>query len=126
MPTEQELAQVFQDYVDGVTGDSVDAILDLYTDDAVVEDPVGTPAHVGKEALRTFYQSAVDMVEKMTIESRPRVRGEALSGACSMRAYPKGGNGMYIEVADVMTFNEDGKITTMTAYWGDSNVRTED
>lgn len=125
MPTDQEIADVFQKYVDGVTGDDVEVILDLYADDAVVEDPVGTPAHVGKEALREFYQKAVEMVELMTIECNPRVRAEASVGACAMRAYPRDGNGMYIEVLDVMTFNEEGKVTTMSAYWGDSNLKAD-
>ena len=123
---EQQMADVFQAYVDGVSGDDVNAILDLYTDDAVVEDPVGSEPHRGREALREFYQMAIDTVEKMTLEGRPRTRGQANAGAAAMRAYPKGGNGMYIETTDVMTFNDAGKITSMTAYWGDSSIRSGD
>ena len=34
------------------------------------------------------------------------------------------GNGItIIETIDVMTFDEDGKVSTMTAYWGPTNMR---
>jgi hypothetical protein len=41
-----------------------------------------------------------------------------------MLAYPKGMDMKFvIETLDVMEFNGAGKITRMTAYWGDSNMR---
>jgi hypothetical protein len=30
---------------------------------------------------------------------------------------------MLIETLDVMVFDDDGKVSRMTAYWGDSNIR---
>ncbi len=33
--------------------------LDLFTEDARVEDPVGTPPHSGREALRRFWRSFI-------------------------------------------------------------------
>lgn len=122
--TEQHIADVMQAYVDGMTGDNVDAILALYAEDAVVEDPIGTDKKVGHDALREFYQGAIDAVEKMVLEGNPRVRDNW--GACAMRAYPKGMNlSLAMETLDVMEFNQDGKITRMTAYWGDLNMVQE-
>ena len=41
-----------------------------------------------------------------------------------MQAYPKGMDlKVCMETLDVMEFDADGKITRMTAYWGDSNMR---
>lgn len=68
------IAQTLQAYVDGISGDDVETILALFSDDAVVEDPVGTDPHIGKQALRGFYQMAVDSVEVMTLEGNPRVK----------------------------------------------------
>lgn len=122
MLDEKKIAQVMQDYVDAVGGDDVDKVLDLYTDDAVVEDPVGSEPYIGREGLRTFYQTAVDSVEKMVLEGNVRAREKW--GACGMLAYPKGMDLQYaMETMDVMEFNDEGKITRMTAYWGDSNLR---
>ncbi len=116
---DQHIAASLQAYVDAVSGDDVDKILELFADDAVVEDPVGTDAYVGKDALRAFYQGAVDAVELMELEGSVRVRDKW--GAASMRANVKGVD-MFTETLDVMEFNDDGLITKMTAYWGDSNI----
>ena len=116
---DQHIAATLQAYVDGVSGDDVEKILALFSDDAVVEDPVGTAPHVGKEALRAFYRGAIDSVESMELEGSVRARGAW--GAASMKAHIKGAD-MIMETLDVMEFNDDGLITRMTAYWGDSNM----
>ncbi len=122
MPDEKQIAEVMQAYVDAVSGDDVEKILELFAGDGVVEDPVGSEPHVGHDALREFYQMAVDSVEKMVLEGNVRAREKW--GACAMLAYPKGMDlRMVIETLDVMEFNEEGKITRMTAYWGDGNMR---
>ena len=116
---DQHIIATLQAYVDAVSGDDVEKILALYTDDAVVEDPVGSDAHVGKEALRAFYQMAIDSVELMELEGSVRARGKW--GAAAMKAHLKGVD-MLIETLDVMEFDEDGLVTRMTAYWGDNNM----
>jgi steroid delta-isomerase len=122
MPNAEKTAQVMQAYVDAVSGDDVETVVALFTEDAVVEDPIGTGEHVGHDALRAFYQIAVDSVEKMVLEGNARIRDQW--GACAMLAYPKGMDMKFvIETLDVMEFNDAGKIIRMTAYWGDSNMR---
>jgi len=122
MVTETHIKNVMQAYADAVSGDNVEDILALFAEDAVVEDPVDSEPHRGREALRVFYQGAIDAVDKMTLEGGVRARGN--KGAAAMLAYPKGAGGsMVIETLDVMAFNDEGKITSMTAYWGDSNIR---
>ncbi|MEH6550345.1 MAG: nuclear transport factor 2 family protein [Pseudomonadales bacterium] len=119
---DQHIASVMQQYVDNITAGDLEAIIALFAEDAVVEDPIGTDANVGHAALRVFYQVACDSVAKMVLEGNVRARDS--SGACAMLAYPKGAeDSLVIETLDVMTFNEEGKITAMTAYWGDSNMR---
>ena len=122
MTCEKKVVETMQAYVDAVSGDDVEAVVALFTEEAVVEDPIGTGSHVGHNALRTFYQIAVDSVEKMVLEGNPRVRNQW--GACAMLAYPKGMDMKFvIETLDVMEFNDAGEIIRMTAYWGDSNMR---
>ena len=116
---DEHVKSVLQAYVHAVSGDDVDAVLALYADDAVVEDPVGAPPQEGKDALRAFYQIAVDSVERMDLEGNVRVRGRW--GAAAMRAKVKGAD-LVMETLDVMEFNDEGLIVRMTAYWGDSNM----
>ena len=111
-----------QAYVDAMSGDDVEKVLELYSEDAVVEDPVGSAAHIGIDAIRGFYSEAIAAVSKMELEGNPRVRGNI--GACAMLAHPLGAEGsMVVETLDIMVFNPEGKISAMTAYWGDSNLR---
>ena len=122
MLSDEHITNTLQAYVDAVSGDDVEKIIELYAEDGVVEDPIGTVPHRGHDALREFYQMAVDMVEKMVLEGNPRIRDNF--GACGMIAYPKGMDMKFcMETMDVMEFNAEGKIIRMTAYWGDSNAR---
>lgn len=121
-PTEEHIGSVMQQYVDSITEGDLEAILDLFSDDAVVEDPVGSEPKRGKDALREFYEMTIDSVETMILEGNPRAREQW--GACAMLAYPKGMDGkMEVETLDVMEFNEAGKVVAMTAYFGDKNLR---
>ena len=121
---DDKIAAVMQAYVDGMTGDDVEAIISLFTEDATIEDPIGSDPVTGHAASREFYQAGMDAVEKMTLEGNPRIRGNW--GACAMRAYPKGMDLKFCtETLDVMKFNAEGKITRMTAYWGDRNMVME-
>lgn len=122
MLNDEHIAKTLQAYVDAVSGNDIQAVVDLYAEDAEVIDPIGTEPHVGHDALREFYKMAVESVEKMVLDGNPRIRDHY--GACAMIAYPKGMDMKFaMETLDVMEFNEDGLITRMTAYWGDSNAK---
>lgn len=121
--SEGAIADIFQVYANAVSGDDVEAVLVLYSDTAEIEDPVGSEVLTGKDQLRDFYIAAVESIEKIELESAPRVKG--LKAACAMRAYPKGMNlKFHIEIISVLTFDTEGKITQMVAYWGDQNMIT--
>lgn len=121
MPTSQQIAQVFQTYVDSMTNGDVDTIVSLYAPDAVVADPVGSPAVKGHAAIREFYAAAAPQVDHMILDGNPRIHQNW--GAAPMRCFPKSPEGFCVEIVDVMTFNDEGKITSMTAYWGETNFR---
>lgn len=121
--SDQLIAEAMQQYVDAISAGDLEAIITLFSADAVVIDPIGSEPLRGHKALREFYQTACDSVEKMVLDGSPRVRDNF--GAAAMLAYPAGVDGtLVMETLDVMEFNDEGKITAMTAYWGDSNLRT--
>lgn len=120
--SDEHIAKTMQAYVDNISAGDLDAVVALFAIDAVVEDPIGSDPAIGHAALREFYAMACESVGRMELEGNPRVRGPW--GACGMLAYPKGAEDvMVIETLDVMTFDEAGKITSMKAFWGDSNMR---
>lgn len=119
---DQLIKDALQAYVDNITEGNLEGIIDLFAEDAVVEDPVGTEPKRGHAELREFYQAACDSVAKMVLEGN--VRAVGTWGACAMLAYPKDAEDtLVIETLDVMQFNSEGKIISMNAYWGDSNMR---
>ncbi len=121
MSSTQHIAQVFQTYVESMTAGDVDKIVSLYAADAVVADPVGSTPIKGHAAIRAFYAEAAPQVDHMILDGNPRIHQNW--GAAPMRCFPKSPAGFCVEIVDVMTFNDEGKIATMTAYWGETNFR---
>ncbi len=110
-----------QAYVDAVGAADPDAILALYADDATVEDPAGSPAHRGRDAIAAFYAHSAGYRNSSELLDC-RISGD--SAAFRFRittTLPE----KTVEVVpiDVMTFDEHAKITAMTAYWHTSDYR---
>jgi steroid delta-isomerase len=59
------------------------------------------------------------------MELEGRVRTAGLEAACAMRAIPIDADGVVIETLDVMSFDEQGRITRMRAYWSPDTIRQE-
>ena len=112
----QEKVKIVKRYLTGVSSKDMDAIRDIFDEQAKVEDPLGTAAHVGMEAICKFYEGAFSV--GLTVESTGPVRcaGNAAAFPFVVRTPT-----MAIEVIDVFEFNENGKITSMRAYWGPDN-----
>ena len=118
MLTSEQVRATILAYVDGWAKSDRVAWGALFADDAVLVDPVGKPPHVGKPAVVAFFDGVQDMPFKFT----PRVHRIAVCGheallLFRMEAVGADGNGMYVEVADIFTLDEAGKIKSLKAYW---------
>lgn len=111
-----------QTYVAGYAAGDVDAILSIFAEDAVLEDPVGKPAHQGKAALRAFFSVGIEMEAKLHMLGDVRCAGDS---AAFVFAVELKFDGAYkrIEVIDVFRFDDVGKVTEMRAYWGPENMK---
>jgi steroid delta-isomerase len=63
MPSAEHIAETVNRYISLIAKGSADDLVDLYADDATVEDPVGGEVHIGRQAIHGFY-SAVENVER--------------------------------------------------------------
>ncbi|MCY1281326.1 Steroid Delta-isomerase [compost metagenome] len=118
----QQIRRRMARYVELVDAGDIDGILALYADDAVVEDPVGSPAHVGIAAIGAFYRDGLGRTNARA-ELTGSVRVAGCSGAMPFRVdLDWGGRPCSIHVIDVMEFDADGRIRAMKAYWGDQDV----
>ena len=105
-------------YLEAVSQGRPDDIAALYAEDATVEDPVGSEVHIGRQAIRGFY-TAVEGAESKTEVVTLRALGNEAAFFWRLMI-----GGMTIEIISVMTFDDEGKIASMKAYWGPENVTT--
>ena len=120
MSLEEKIVSAVETYLASFEEKDLDSIISLFTEDTWIEDPVGADRKVGHDALREFYQFGIDMGAKGTLESDIRVAGNQAAFAFSM-AVDTGDGALVVRPINVMTFNDEGKITSMRAFWGPRN-----
>ncbi|MFC4128579.1 nuclear transport factor 2 family protein [Nocardia rhizosphaerae] len=122
MATADDIRATVRKYIDAVGSGSAADIVALYREDATVEDPVGSEPHVGRAAILAFYQ-AIEPLERSTELFSVRVAGN--SAAFSFRVVTKFGEQTFtLDPIDVMTFDEDARITGMRAFWSQDDMVT--
>ncbi|HNM83619.1 MAG TPA: nuclear transport factor 2 family protein [Mycobacterium sp.] len=105
-------------YLNTVATGSAADIAALYAEDATVEDPVGGgEVHIGRQAIEGFYKNTEGAELKTELLSF-RSGGHEAAFAFAIIV----NDAMRIEPMEVMTFDPDGQITAMKAYWGPDNV----
>lgn len=110
--------KVVHRYVEAFEKNDMGIIREIYAEDAIVEDPVGTPLHEGIEAVCAFYEGALASGAKLELTGTPRCAGNAVAFPFQV-VMP----GMTIEIIDVFEFNDAGKINSMRAYWGPESMK---
>ena len=127
MADESVIRDTIENYWKAFTAGDRDAWVALFADDATVEDPVGSPVHQGKDAIGTFFDSAhslADSIELRSLDITAIVGNEA---AFAMEIRPNIGGTMFVlEAIDVMTFADDGRITSQRAFWQQEKMRPAD
>ncbi|TPG83159.1 steroid Delta-isomerase [Pseudomonas mandelii] len=123
MVSAQQIQATMARYVELVDAGDIDGIVALYSEDAVVEDPVGQPPLQGIVDIERFYREglgASKVSATLTGPVRATLNG---CGAMPFRVDMEwAGQPCSIHVIDVMEFDADGKIRSMKAYWSDVNM----
>jgi len=121
MSTPEDNAKTVNTYLELAAHGRTDDIVDLYAEDGTVEDPVGGEVHIGREAIRGFY-SMIPAGDNATEMFTLRALGQEAAFYWAL-IVELGGNRVRIEIISTMTFNDDGKIASMKAYWGPENIK---
>jgi steroid delta-isomerase len=119
MEASDKIAAVHK-YVEAFDKADMDLIREIYADDAIVEDPVGTDLHVGIDAVCAFYEGALSSGAKLALTGTPRCAGNAVAFPFQVQM-----PGMAIEIIDVFEFDDAGKVNSMKAYWGPESMVTD-
>jgi steroid delta-isomerase len=120
MPSAEQITQTVTRYLDFVSKGRPDDVAGLYAADATVEDPVGGEVHIGREAIRGFY-GAIENVKAQTDVLTLRALGSEAAFHWTL-TLDFGGSGMRIDIISTMTFDDEGQIASMKAYWSQDNV----
>ncbi len=121
MSTPEANAKTVQRYLELAAQGNVDGIVDLYADDATVEDPVGSEVHIGSQAIRGFYSQIPDTDKSADVVTLRTLGNEAAFFWTLNIDLGEGRIG--IEIISTMTFNDDGKISSMKAYWSPEDIK---
>ncbi len=120
MALEQKISDAGNTYITAFENEDLDAIMGIYADDCSVEDPVGSPVKQGRAAVQEFYEGAIKMKVKLQLEGQIRIAGNEAAFAFSGEV-DTGDGIMTFNPIDVMVFNDEGKVTSMRAFFGPTN-----
>ena len=121
MPSADLIKQTVNRYLELVCEGNPEAVAQLYTDDATVEDPAGGEVHIGRQAILGFYSGVIGTKAETEIITL-RALGHEAAYLWTLTIDLGEGAKMRIEILSVMAFNSDGNITAMKAYWGPENI----
>ncbi|AWH01463.1 nuclear transport factor 2 family protein [Rhodococcus ruber] len=121
-PTPAAIRATVESYIRSVAKGTTDEVLALYAPGATVEDPVGTEVRTTEASLREFYSMIEPLAQTGELLSLKIAGGNA---AFLFRLTTHlGEQDLVMEVIDVMTFDDDARITGMKAYWSQEDMQT--
>ena len=124
MATAEQMRLACEAYCERLSAGDAQGVAALFAADGWIEDPVGSDRKVGRDTLLEFYRGAIERAApavRLTGPVRTAAAGVAAAPLQSHSAF--GGSPKEIDIIDVFTFDDDGLITSMTAYFGPDNIR---
>ena len=116
----ESILKTIEQYVARVATGTTDSILDLYAEGATIEDPVGSDVLTTREAIREFYAGLESLDQVGTLISARVAGGQA---AFQFELVTKADGATYtLAPIDVMTFDDDARITSMRAFWAGEDM----
>lgn len=123
MPTREQIERVVERYAAYLVEGDADGAIALFTPDAVVRDPADEEPISGADGLRALFTQAASSVVSMDLTGPVRVLKDGTHGAAPFRVLLEMENSrIVLDSIDVFGFDEVGRISSMTAYWGPENM----
>jgi steroid Delta-isomerase len=123
MASKEAIQSAVAAYVAATGAMDANAVADAFAPDGVSEDPVGTPPHQGRTAIRQFMEGMVS--EAKSVTSTPDqifIAGDSAAFKWTVQLTTKHGRSVKFEGIDVIQVNDDGKIRSLHAYWNPAPV----
>lgn len=120
-PDTATMEAAVHEYIAAFDAGAPERVAALFAEGARVEDPVGSPPHVGHDAILAFYAASMQTGAKLRLEGPIRTAADHAAFAFSVLLHLNGKD-MHVDVIDTFRFDEDGKVTEMRAYFGPANM----
>ena len=117
MPDASAIRSTIEHYLARFSAGDREGWLDQFADGATLEDPVGSPVRTGREEIGAFYDESVGAADSVELVANGPsiVLGNQASFAFNVRP-TLGGTVFQLPAIDVMTFDDDAKITSQRAF----------
>ena len=121
--TAEQITSTIERYTEVFSAGDRAGYLSLFAPEATVEDPVGADVAVGVDAIGAFWDGVRAMASQIELTLTGPVRVAGGEAAFPMRAVTSVGDAkLAVEIIDVMTFADDGRITSLRAYWDPADM----
>ena len=107
MPTNAEVRALLERYCTAMNAGDRETWLDCFADDAIQEDPVGTPPNVGREAIGAFFD-ANDVEVTLSLTADPLVVGNEVIAFFQAVANMNGTAMVLPRIVDHIVLDESG------------------
>jgi len=107
MPTTDEVRALLERYCTAMSAGDREAWLDCFADDAIQEDPVGTPPNVGREAIGAFFD-ANDVEVTLSLTGDPLIVGNEVIAFFKADALMDGNAMVLPRIIDHIVLDESG------------------
>jgi steroid Delta-isomerase len=127
MPEADAIRTTIEQYLARFSAGDREGWLDLWADGATMEDPVGSPLRTGREDIGAFYDQGHAVTDSVELRPAgvPIVVGDEAAFSFDVRP-TLGGATMTMPAIDVMTFDDDARITSQRAFVDFGMIRPAD
>ena len=117
MPDADAIRTTIAEYLARFSAGDREGWLDLWADGATCEDPVGSPVRTGRDEIGAFWDEGRSAAESVELRAAgvPVVVGHEAAFAFDVRPVV-GGTTFHLPAVDVMTFDDDARITSQRAF----------
>jgi steroid Delta-isomerase len=116
--TTATISTLVNEYAAAISALDIDRYLATFADDAVVYEPVGTPACQGKADIRQFFENIAGLFASNDMQfTFVQIIGDEVAIKWLVNGVGKNGVAVSFEGIDIWQLDRTGKIQTLRAYW---------
>ena len=121
-PGPAAMKAALQAYADRINAGDAAGVLALFAPDAVIEDPIGTPVKRGQDLPRWFADTVAFQTRITPVAPLRGSHGNEALLVFDVEFTPPGSPRLRIRSADACTFDSEGRITSLRAFWGPDDL----